>query len=279
MRVAVPADFLPEHRSAPQNDDPPLRAVRPVSTGHGSEGVSQRHLAAERPAQSAPGRPVLPPHRQRSESSGRTVVPLHPGRVIAAGVLAAATLFGLTVLRDGTVPAGTVADEQPVRNLPKVEEPAVSSLVAEPAAPVPAAESPVATPAAPIPARSPVRTQLSTHSATLKQPPRTRRRSVDTPGSEPPPPVASPVPETALAVIVGRPKFQGSLSVNSQGPGARVFVDGRPVGLTPLFDWVLPAGSHVVRLELDGYERWASVVQIVSDQGLSLSATLQPIQR
>jgi PEGA domain len=71
-------------------------------------------------------------------------------------------------------------------------------------------------------------------------------------------------------------KFVGSLRVDSQPAGAQVFVDGRPAGVTPLLDWELPAGSHVVRVEADGYSRWSSAVQVVAGKTLSLVANLQP---
>lgn len=71
-------------------------------------------------------------------------------------------------------------------------------------------------------------------------------------------------------------KFVGSLRVDSHPAAAQVFVDGRPAGVTPLLDWELPAGSHVVRVEADGYTRWSSAVQVVAGKTLSLVANLQP---
>jgi hypothetical protein len=56
-----------------------------------------------------------------------------------------------------------------------------------------------------------------------------------------------------------------------------VFVDGAPIGITPLTKWELPAGSHVIRVELDGYTRWSAAVQIITAKTLRLVANLQPI--
>ena len=46
--------------------------------------------------------------------------------------------------------------------------------------------------------------------------------------------------------------FVGSLYVDSRPRGATVLVDGRPVGQTPLSVPDVRAGSHVVRIEMDG---------------------------
>ena len=75
-----------------------------------------------------------------------------------------------------------------------------------------------------------------------------------------------------------RSKFVGILSIESPIAGAQIHIDGKPVGVTPLVDWQLAAGSHVVRVELDGYLRWSSVVQIVSGRKLNVVANLQAIR-
>lgn len=76
---------------------------------------------------------------------------------------------------------------------------------------------------------------------------------------------------------VDRGKFFGSVSVASQPDGAQVVIDGRPVGVTP-FQSEVRAGSHVVRVELDGYRRWSVPVRVITAQTLSLLANLQPAQ-
>jgi hypothetical protein len=70
--------------------------------------------------------------------------------------------------------------------------------------------------------------------------------------------------------------FRGAISVESQPAGAQVFVDGRPLGVTPLVGWELPAGSHVVRIDLDGYERWSTAVQVVTEKTVNVVMNLQP---
>jgi hypothetical protein len=70
--------------------------------------------------------------------------------------------------------------------------------------------------------------------------------------------------------------FRGAISVESQPAGAQVAVDGRPVGVTPLAGWALAAGSHVVRIDLDGYERWSAAIQVVADKTVNVVTNLQP---
>jgi hypothetical protein len=72
-----------------------------------------------------------------------------------------------------------------------------------------------------------------------------------------------------------RPLFRGSLVVNSRPSGARVFLNGRSVGETPLVLRNQPAGSRAVRVALDGYEPWSSAVQVVADTETRLRAELK----
>ena len=84
-------------------------------------------------------------------------------------------------------------------------------------------------------------------------------------------------PPTAAASI-RRPQFRGSLVVNSRPSGARVFVNGRGVGETPLVLRNQLAGSRAIRVALDGYEPWSSAVRVVADTETQLRAELK-IQR
>jgi hypothetical protein len=76
-----------------------------------------------------------------------------------------------------------------------------------------------------------------------------------------------------------RLKFRGVLSVETDLAGAGVYVDGQLAGFTPITDWQVPAGSHVVRIELDGYQRWSAVIRIVADETNQLVAKLRPIEQ
>ena len=73
--------------------------------------------------------------------------------------------------------------------------------------------------------------------------------------------------------------YRGSLAIRSAPQGARVFVNGRPVGSTPLVLDDLPVGSRAIRLEADGYEGWSASTRIVANQQTRLSATLARAKR
>ena len=51
-------------------------------------------------------------------------------------------------------------------------------------------------------------------------------------------------------------RTSGSLMVDSRPAGARVFVDGKLVGTTPLLIDAVAAGDHAVRMEFDGFNPW-----------------------
>ena len=75
-----------------------------------------------------------------------------------------------------------------------------------------------------------------------------------------PAPTSSQV-ETATSVT----SFRGSLTVTSSPEGAQVHLNNVWVGTTPLVALDVPVGSRVVRVELEGHERWSSVVRIVAN--------------
>ncbi len=76
-----------------------------------------------------------------------------------------------------------------------------------------------------------------------------------------------------------RTTYRGTISVESQPAGGQVSVDGQSVGVTPLVGWELPAGSHVVRIDLDGYERWSTSIQVVTEKTVNVVTTLRPARQ
>jgi hypothetical protein len=88
------------------------------------------------------------------------------------------------------------------------------------------------------------------------------------------PAAASRTPPAASAVS-RRPQFRGSLIVNSRPSGAKVFLNGRSVGTTPLVLRNQIAGSRAVRVAMDGYESWSSAVQVNADTETRLRAELK----
>jgi hypothetical protein len=83
---------------------------------------------------------------------------------------------------------------------------------------------------------------------------------------------ARPAPKAAARPEV----FVGSLVIDSRPTGARIFVDGRAVGTTPLSVPDVQAGSHVVRLELEGHRPWTASVRVAAGQRVEVRGSLEP---
>ena len=92
--------------------------------------------------------------------------------------------------------------------------------------------------------------------------------------SEPAPGAVAPTLQRPAGQL-RRTVFRGALAVNSRPTGARVAINGKPFGVTPLRVNSLPAGSRVVRLTAQGYHPWASAVRVVANQRNSVIVTLQ----
>jgi Protein kinase domain/PEGA domain len=69
--------------------------------------------------------------------------------------------------------------------------------------------------------------------------------------------------------------FSGALSVDSRPAGAKVFLDGKLAGTTPLALAQVGAGEHVVRIEHDGYRKWSSSVRVVAGERNRVTASLE----
>jgi PEGA domain len=70
----------------------------------------------------------------------------------------------------------------------------------------------------------------------------------------------------------------GSMVVESHPSGARVFVNGRMIGETPLTVPGLPSGFATVRLEKDGYRTWTSSVRVNATRA-HVAASLERLER
>jgi hypothetical protein len=64
--------------------------------------------------------------------------------------------------------------------------------------------------------------------------------------------------------LVAPEKVKGSLAVLADARGARIFLDGRPIGATPVAGAIsgLPVGEHSLRIALDGYADFLKPVTI-----------------
>jgi PEGA domain len=81
--------------------------------------------------------------------------------------------------------------------------------------------------------------------------------------------------EDATAPPAAPVRFVGDLSISSTPPGARVLVNGRAVGVTPLTLREQRAGSVAVQIAREGFERWSASVQVPAGQVTSVAATLR----
>lgn len=67
---------------------------------------------------------------------------------------------------------------------------------------------------------------------------------------------------------------RGVLQVDSRPRGARVFMDGRLVGKTPLSLPEVQPGTHAVRIDLIGYQRWVTSVNVAPGSRQRVAASL-----
>jgi hypothetical protein len=84
---------------------------------------------------------------------------------------------------------------------------------------------------------------------------------------------AAPTAPSSTPATMGR--YTGGLVVESKPSGAKVYVDDRLVGTTPLSLPQISAGSHAVRLERDGYRRWSGSVRILAAERNRVTASLE----
>ena len=67
----------------------------------------------------------------------------------------------------------------------------------------------------------------------------------------------------------------GGLNVQSRPSGARVFVNDRLAGSTPILIPGLPAGPAIVRIEMDGYQPWTTAVRVSAGEDMRVAASLE----
>jgi hypothetical protein len=149
----------------------------------------------------------------------------------------------------------------------------LSQTVADDVPPPPRIESaPTASPSAPQP--TPEAVSVALPSPTPEPPALAAAPTASANGiTESAPAPTAPRPQTtAPARIAG---YRGGLQVDSEPDGARVFIDGEEVGVTPLEMKSLAVGSRVVRVEAEGYQTWSAAARVVANQRARVSAVLQ----
>jgi len=86
---------------------------------------------------------------------------------------------------------------------------------------------------------------------------------------------AAATSRTAPTAGTSASRFAGALAVDSRPAGARVFLDGKLAGTTPMTLPSVSAGSHAIRLDHEGYRRWSSSVRIVAGEQNRVTASLE----
>ena len=100
----------------------------------------------------------------------------------------------------------------------------------------------------------------------------------------PVPPAASRPAPGAGSAPASRPAGEtpgtgpGVLEIDSRPTGARVFVDDRAVGATPVRLPDVTPGSHVVRLELPEHQVWTERAQVTPGKTTRVAGSLEPIR-
>jgi len=69
----------------------------------------------------------------------------------------------------------------------------------------------------------------------------------------------------------------GSLVLESRPTGATAFVDGKPVGTTPLTMPEMKAGDHTVRFELEEHRSWTASIKVVGGTSNRVGGSLEKI--
>ncbi|RKH58993.1 PEGA domain-containing protein [Corallococcus aberystwythensis] len=70
-------------------------------------------------------------------------------------------------------------------------------------------------------------------------------------------------------------QLRGSATFKSRPAGARVYVDGEPVGYTPVTLPTLPVGKHLVRMERPGFRQFGQIAEVTPDD-VEVNTTLVP---
>jgi hypothetical protein len=70
----------------------------------------------------------------------------------------------------------------------------------------------------------------------------------------------------------------GSIYVDSRPRGARVLIDGKAIGATPISVPDIRIGAHVVRLELDDHRPWTTSTRVTAGETIRVTGSLERIR-
>lgn len=118
---------------------------------------------------------------------------------------------------------------------------------------------------------------------TATAPARTLSFRLESAGAAPRAPSAKPPAPTAptrsdLPPVAPEPRGPGSLYVDSRPRGAAVFLDGKPMGVTPTTIPDVTPGPHVIRLELPDHRIWTASSTVLAGQQTRVTGSLERIR-
>jgi hypothetical protein len=93
-----------------------------------------------------------------------------------------------------------------------------------------------------------------------------------------PAPAAARRPAPAQSAPREQTSFTGSVYVDSRPQGARIYIDGKDYGTTPVRIPSVPIGSHVIRLELPNHRAWSSSLRVTAGVEARVTGSLDPIR-
>jgi hypothetical protein len=76
-------------------------------------------------------------------------------------------------------------------------------------------------------------------------------------------------------ISVSLKRLVGILFVNTDPPGANIFIDGKSVGLSPYEGKDLSSGTHRVRVVKEGYDTWGKDVIVEAGRGVEVFTMLR----
>lgn len=78
--------------------------------------------------------------------------------------------------------------------------------------------------------------------------------------------MGKPAPVVAKTPPAPQPPATGSMRIQTDPPGARIFVDKADMGLSPLAKDTMSVGSHSIGIKLDGYDELETGISVSSGQ-------------
>jgi serine/threonine-protein kinase len=93
----------------------------------------------------------------------------------------------------------------------------------------------------------------------------------------------APAPRSAKPAAPPRPAarptaYTGTIYVDSRPRGARVLINGKAMGITPVSIPDVAIGSHIVRLQLPDHRDWTTTTRVVAGQESRVTGSLEPIK-